>query len=95
MIRLTFLALFFVLHGSLTVEGFDLEVIAHRGASHDAPENTSASVNLAWKQGADAVEIDVVSVLAKDLVQANCLSSERWSGIRAEDERDGSAARRG
>lgn len=33
--------------------------IAHRGASYDAPENTVASANLAWKQGADAVEIDV------------------------------------
>ncbi len=34
-------------------------IIAHRGASHDAPENTVASVNLAWKKGADAVEVDV------------------------------------
>ena len=33
--------------------------IAHRGASHDAPENTLASVHLAWEQGADAVEVDV------------------------------------
>jgi glycerophosphoryl diester phosphodiesterase len=35
------------------------EIIAHRGASHDAPENTLAAVALAWSQGADAVEIDV------------------------------------
>jgi glycerophosphoryl diester phosphodiesterase len=34
-------------------------IIAHRGASHDAPENTLASVNLAWERGADAVEVDV------------------------------------
>jgi len=34
-------------------------LIAHRGASYDAPENTLASVGLAWEQGADAVEIDV------------------------------------
>jgi glycerophosphoryl diester phosphodiesterase len=33
--------------------------IAHRGASFLAPENTLASVNLAWELGADAVEIDV------------------------------------
>ena len=38
--------------------------IAHRGASHDAPENTLASVNLAWERGADGVEIDVY--LSKD-----------------------------
>ena len=33
--------------------------IAHRGESYDAPENTLASINLAWKRDADAVEIDV------------------------------------
>lgn len=35
------------------------EIIAHRGASGDAPENTRSSVRLAWEQGADAVEVDV------------------------------------
>uniref|UniRef100_UPI00321767CA glycerophosphodiester phosphodiesterase family protein n=1 Tax=uncultured Draconibacterium sp. TaxID=1573823 RepID=UPI00321767CA len=34
-------------------------VIAHRGASAFAPENTMASVNLAWEMGASAVEIDI------------------------------------
>ena len=34
-------------------------LIAHRGASYDAPENTLAAVNLAWKRRADAVEVDV------------------------------------
>lgn len=33
--------------------------VAHRGASFDAPENTLAAINLAWRQRADAVEIDV------------------------------------
>jgi glycerophosphoryl diester phosphodiesterase len=36
-----------------------VEIIAHRGASHDAPENTLAAVRLAWAQAADAVEVDV------------------------------------
>lgn len=40
-----------VLHG--------VEIIAHRGASYDAPENTLPAVRLAWEQGADAVEIDI------------------------------------
>ena len=40
------------------------EIIAHRGASFDAPENTLASVNLAWEQNTDAAEIDVY--LSKD-----------------------------
>ena len=36
-----------------------MQIIAHRGASRDAPENTLAAVQLAWQQGADAVEVDV------------------------------------
>jgi len=34
------------------------EIVAHRGASHDAPENTLAAFRLAWDQGADAIEGD-------------------------------------
>ncbi len=44
------------------------KIIAHRGASFDAPENTLASVNLAWKQNINFVEIDVK--LTKDNVLA-------------------------
>lgn len=33
-------------------------IIAHRGASHDAPENTLAAFRLAWQQGADGIEGD-------------------------------------
>ncbi|HPR32876.1 MAG TPA: glycerophosphodiester phosphodiesterase family protein [Prolixibacteraceae bacterium] len=47
----------FVLIGSVSVA--QISVIAHRGASYLAPENTLASINLAWELGADAVEIDV------------------------------------
>ena len=36
-----------------------VEIVAHRGASADAPENTLAAIQLAWQQGADAAEIDV------------------------------------
>jgi glycerophosphoryl diester phosphodiesterase len=34
-------------------------VIAHRGASVDAPENTMSAFELALRQGADALELDV------------------------------------
>lgn len=34
-------------------------IVAHRGASYDAPENTLASVKLGFEQGADAAEIDI------------------------------------
>jgi len=33
-------------------------IVAHRGASRDAPENTRASFRRAWEQGADAIEGD-------------------------------------
>ena len=36
-----------------------MEIIAHRGASHDAPENTLAAARLAWADGADALELDL------------------------------------
>lgn len=39
--------------------GCPVEIVAHRGASAEAPENTLAAVELAWQLGADAVEIDV------------------------------------
>lgn len=39
-----------------------VEIIGHRGASHDAPENTVAAIKLAWEQQADAAEFDVMLV---------------------------------
>ncbi len=39
-------------------------IIAHRGESFDAPENTMAAINLAWQRDDDAVEIDIQ--LSKD-----------------------------
>ncbi|MCB1806648.1 MAG: glycerophosphodiester phosphodiesterase, partial [Candidatus Competibacteraceae bacterium] len=34
-------------------------IIAHRGASGEAPENTLAAFDLAWRQQADGIELDV------------------------------------
>src|SRR5688500_7806394 len=53
MIRFIFLTLFFA-HTALSVE-----IIAHRGASFDAPENTLAAMKLAWEENADAIELDL------------------------------------
>jgi glycerophosphoryl diester phosphodiesterase len=36
-----------------------VEIIGHRGAAHDAPENTMASFKTAWAQNADAIETDM------------------------------------
>lgn len=36
-----------------------MEIIAHRGASYDAPENTVAAFQLGWQQQTDACELDI------------------------------------
>ncbi|MBI1347874.1 glycerophosphodiester phosphodiesterase [bacterium] len=36
-----------------------VEIVGHRGASFDAPENTMSAIRLAWEQQADGVEFDV------------------------------------
>ncbi len=58
-----------------------VEIVAHRGASFDAPENTLASMKLAWKQNADAIETDIH--LSKDgkLVVLHDFDTERVSGV--------------
>jgi len=58
-----------------------VEITGHRGASYDAPENTLASVNLAWQRGADSVEIDVF--LSKDgrIVAIHDADTKRVAGI--------------
>ena len=43
----------------VTGEAWSVEIVAHRGASHDAPENTLPAVLLGWERGADAVEVDI------------------------------------
>jgi glycerophosphoryl diester phosphodiesterase len=42
--------------GAMPVRG--QVIVAHRGASHDAPENTLAAYRLAWEQNADGAEGD-------------------------------------
>jgi glycerophosphoryl diester phosphodiesterase len=57
-----------------------VDIVAHRGASHDAPENTMAATRLAWKQKADAVETDIW--LSKDgkLVVTHDKTGKRTAG---------------
>ena len=56
--------------------------IAHRGASHDAPENTLASAKLAWEQGADALEIDVYLASDNRIMVIHDKNTKRVSGGR-------------
>lgn len=57
-----------------------VEIIAHRGASYTAPENTVASANLAWQRSADAVEIDVYLTRDGRIVAMHDKDTERTTG---------------
>lgn len=57
--------------------------IAHRGASYLAPENTLASVNLAWELGADAVEVDVYLSADNRVVVIHDKTTKRTSSGKA------------
>jgi glycerophosphoryl diester phosphodiesterase len=58
-----------------------VDIIAHRGASHDAPENTLASFKLGWQQRADACELDIW--LSKDgrLIVSHDENTRRTTGV--------------
>jgi glycerophosphoryl diester phosphodiesterase len=61
-----------------------VKVIAHRGASHLAPENTLASVELAWRLGADAVEVDVHLTRDRRIVAIHDETTDRTAGTHLE-----------
>ena len=54
-------------------------IIAHRGASYLAPENTMASVLLGWEKGAD-VEVDVYLTKDNRIVAIHDETTERTAG---------------
>ncbi len=57
-----------------------VEIIGHRGASHDAPENTLASFRLAFSQHADAAETDVYLSKDGEIVVIHDANTRRVSG---------------
>jgi glycerophosphoryl diester phosphodiesterase len=52
-------------------------IVAHRGASHDAPENTVPAVILAWDKGADATEVDIHMTRDHQIVVIHDSSTKR------------------
>jgi glycerophosphoryl diester phosphodiesterase len=57
-------------------------IIAHRGESHDAPENTLAAINLAWKRNIKSVEIDIHLTKDNEIVVIHDYDTLRISGIK-------------
>lgn len=58
-----------------------MEIVGHRGASYDAPENTLAAIRLAWEQQADAVEFDVWLSRDGQIVLAHDQDTKRTAGV--------------
>ncbi len=59
--------------------GRSVEIIAHRGASYLAPENTLAAVKLAWEKQAD-VEVDVYLTKDQQIVCIHDKTTKRTGG---------------
>lgn len=59
-------------------------IIGHRGASRDAPENTLASFQLAFEQGADGIEADFRLTRDGEIVCIHDDSTARTSGDAVE-----------
>ncbi|MFH0944659.1 MAG: glycerophosphodiester phosphodiesterase [Planctomycetota bacterium] len=59
-------------------------LIAHRGASHDAPENTLAAFKLAFELGADGIEGDFYLTADGQIVCIHDADTERTAGVKLE-----------
>jgi|ETNmetMinimDraft_22_1059887.scaffolds.fasta_scaffold00043_36 glycerophosphoryl diester phosphodiesterase len=57
-------------------------IIAHRGFSAEAPENTMAAFRLGWQAEADGVECDVHLTADGEVICIHDFDTERVSGIR-------------
>jgi glycerophosphoryl diester phosphodiesterase len=57
-----------------------VKIIAHRGASYLAPENTVAASRLAWELGADAVECDIYLTSDKKIIACHDETTKRTTG---------------
>lgn len=55
-------------------------IVAHRGASHDAPENTLSAFRRAWQLGVECVEIDVHVSRDGEVVVMHDATTERIGG---------------
>jgi glycerophosphoryl diester phosphodiesterase len=56
-------------------------IVAHRGASHEAPENTIAAFKRAWTLGAEAVELDVRVTQDGEVVVIHDETTLRTGGV--------------
>jgi glycerophosphoryl diester phosphodiesterase len=58
-----------------------VEIIAHRGSSFIAPENTLAAIRLGWEEGADAAESDFRLTRDGRIVSIHDATMKRTAGV--------------
>lgn len=59
-------------------------IVAHRGASYDAPENTQSAFRLAWDQHADGIEGDFYVTKDQQIVCIHDANTKRTAGVKRE-----------
>jgi glycerophosphoryl diester phosphodiesterase len=69
-----------VLPSILPSTAFAQLIVAHRGASHEAPENTLAAFELAWKHGCDGIEGDFYLTADRRIVCIHDKDTKRTTG---------------
>jgi len=63
-----------------TIQSYPVEIIAHRGASYDAPENSLSAMKLAWEQNADAIELDLWLTSDRKIAVFHDATTKRYDG---------------
>lgn len=66
---------------AIAAEPFNVEIVGHRGASWDAPENTVSSLKLAWEQQADGAEFDIYLTKDAHIVACHDKDLKRTAGV--------------
>jgi glycerophosphoryl diester phosphodiesterase len=80
-LALILLALFFPAKTQERPSETDFLYVAHRGASYLAPENTLASIQLAWELGADAAECDIMLTADKKVILFHDKDTKKLTGV--------------
>jgi glycerophosphoryl diester phosphodiesterase len=80
MYKTVFIAMITIITGC-SEPAADFLIVAHRGASQDAPENTIPAFLLAWEQGADAIEGDFFLTADEEIVCIHDSGTGRFSDV--------------
>jgi glycerophosphoryl diester phosphodiesterase len=83
-VKLSILVLLLTLTVGVTSVAEAQFIVAHRGASYDAPENTLAAFRLAWERNADAIEGDFYLTADQQIICIHDKSTKRTGANQPE-----------